>query len=92
LIRAEQLGAERWFVFGKRLCREPYANAGPQTQHGLANGFDAQLHLLAPLDLFDRILSSQFSRARFGLSFGVPFVDTLNIAFVGTIFVGQHYR
>jgi hypothetical protein len=88
---AQQLRPQRWLVAGVLLGWVFSAQARSQTEQSLANGLDAQPHLLQPLDLFNHILSSQLSCTRFGLPLCMSFIDTLNIAFVVSIFIAQHY-
>ncbi|MGA3115432.1 MAG: hypothetical protein ABSF90_13490, partial [Syntrophobacteraceae bacterium] len=71
-------------------CCAVSAQARSQTEKGLANGLDAQLHLLQPLYLLDHVLSSQLSCARFGLPLYMSFIDAFNIAFVVSIFIAKH--
>jgi hypothetical protein len=88
---AQQLRAQRWLVAGVIWGRAVSAQAHSQTNQSLTNGLYAQPHLLQPLDLLNHILSSQFTRARFGLSLCMAFIDTFDIVFVVSIFIAQHY-
>jgi hypothetical protein len=91
LIGAEQLRPQRRLDGDVFLRRAVYAQARSQTEQAPANGLAAQFHLLEPLDLLNHILSSQLSRARFGLLLFMSFIDAFNVAFAVSIFVAQHY-
>jgi hypothetical protein len=91
LIGAEQLRTQRRLDGDVFLRRAVSAQAPSQTDQALANGLAARFHLLEPLDILNHILSSQLSRAWFGLLLFMSFIDTFNVAFVVSIFVAQHY-